>query len=1213
MSATSPIGQPSPPQSPRDKSISTDGKTPVNGAKSVPPSEMQTKPVKALKSYSVSTPEIMAQVDTQENKKILEFIEKINTDPKGEIKEKNKNGFPQIANELIDLGYYLRDEVKGAIDPKTKAALNNLVSKLLKEQHFLTGGEKGKLWAVHVDAVWLAHEMEKKGILDENTKKTILEISQARIDQTENKLLRGNFNAIQNLWKFGEIMVPEKQRIQFAKIAAENEKLRDQLQRLEQELSQLLGEYKDVGRDNEELTSRFKDQLQKKEELNQALTKEKQDYQQAAKDLEQKNRELEKQIQKLTDGFDNLHKEYQGKYNAYLKEQNNLTSNLQQKEQELSTFKTQVDSLNSQIQSVKDREDSVTKAIQQQQDTISELTNTNNELRTQNQNTQKFLGQAKKTSEKQKNTIDTLEKQTKALQEQLEEAQTEKEKLTENLKSSNQELSNQQKGNESQKEQNQKLQSQINNLKNIYEQTEKTLKQQNESLEQNSKNLSTQNNELQQQINQSKEHQKILTQNKKEIEDSNKQLINEKAQLQQKLNQLEQQKRQLQTKTEESEQKNKQQGQELIELQKKNKEISSTSQAKDKRIRELEAQLSNAIEGNRLKEIREKIQDIKSQKKQYLEKINQTISNWEKLIQENNALRKQLNNLPQNTNLLQNLEDLKRILVDIQNLQISDMETDFSKLNLLSENLKGLNNQAVKINGNYQKFSEENYNLQKDLQKEIDIKSLQSFNQEQDLLKGNISQLKQFIKDAQIALKLNKDLSPQNKENQTTLEALIKKIEIRIIQVEASIKSIAQRQDDIKLQLIGLNNIKQFNKEAEEFLTQGKVLKDGIEQMNKNYEEEFKNLKEEYQNIARDVLANLSVLNKLLNNSEDNIKEKLMSINNTYWNRAQAIMDRYTKYEENNGMSITVSNQKELVANCKSDLVALQNLIQEVDTNIRKIEAERIRQDQTKVMENEGLKQNIQREFNSIEQLIIQSKENIDKLLIQRNSLIQSGKIEVKEDFQNKYKDILIRETEIKHNFNKLIQEGNLQEINDLNLLKNLQIIQKELFELNLKIEGEVNEPIERDKEKIGDFREILITLSKTDQYLEDTVGKVLTEQTRKQMRDKYAKNMDIDSHKENLLWYVNNSDGLDTDLFKIKNIVANSTKQTAEADIEMIENISNQAIKIVNQLKYFNLKTSAERAALAKRIKDRSSESQNSINEKAGISLFKKTRKTPK
>lgn len=140
---------------------------------------------------------------------ISKFIEKINADIKGV--DKDEDGFPEIANTIIDLGKYIKGKQITNISSFDIKNLNALVIKLLNANHFAFSENEGrkKLWAVHVDIIWLSHEMKKKNIfevalLEENTQDVILEKGKQSIAQEAqtplHPLLKHNFNAVMILW-----------------------------------------------------------------------------------------------------------------------------------------------------------------------------------------------------------------------------------------------------------------------------------------------------------------------------------------------------------------------------------------------------------------------------------------------------------------------------------------------------------------------------------------------------------------------------------------------------------------------------------------------------------------------------------------------------------------------------------------------------------------------------------------------------------------------------------------------------------------------------------------------------------------------------------------------------------------------------------------------------------------------------------------------------
>lgn len=218
--------------------------------------------------------------------KISKYIKEIEADIKG-IK-KDSLEFPEIANILITLGKYIRRKELEKIPSCEIDALNKLVLELLNNPDFNLSEEQEKkhLWAVHVDTVWLAHEMKKKNIfgndfLHPKTQTSILEKGEDLIQKKTpmHNLLSHNFQAINILWN--------------TKIQTSNEVTKQALENLQIE-PRNLNTQKEIDADKINSSIEASNQLQQEiKSLKEAQLKEKEKKEKEINELVTKTKQLE--------------------------------------------------------------------------------------------------------------------------------------------------------------------------------------------------------------------------------------------------------------------------------------------------------------------------------------------------------------------------------------------------------------------------------------------------------------------------------------------------------------------------------------------------------------------------------------------------------------------------------------------------------------------------------------------------------------------------------------------------------------------------------------------------------------------------------------------------------------------------------------------------------------------------------------------------------
>ncbi len=222
---------------------------------------------------------------------IWKYINAINNDSKGEAKD--SLGYPEIANTIIKLGKYIRHNDVSGVDRIIITAMNKLVFNFLNDTHFISRGEKCKLWAVHVDIIWLAHEMRKKNLneiqlLEESTQQTIFQIRALRIEGPMHPLLSHNFNAIKTLWQtdvndsaarrsqenFGKEQFLAKRTKEFDKqLQVAKDKAKEELEAAQKRKKELEAEVKALNEKSEALSVEFKKLGKLYEEANKELQK----------------------------------------------------------------------------------------------------------------------------------------------------------------------------------------------------------------------------------------------------------------------------------------------------------------------------------------------------------------------------------------------------------------------------------------------------------------------------------------------------------------------------------------------------------------------------------------------------------------------------------------------------------------------------------------------------------------------------------------------------------------------------------------------------------------------------------------------------------------------------------------------------------------------------------------------------------------------------
>ncbi len=307
---------------------------------------------------STSQPALIEQAEVtgfttpEMNSKVLEHIDFINTNCKSSIKD--ERGFPLVADRIIELGDDIRDKVKGQLPPETVRKLNKLVFDLIDDRYFAEEVPGEKRWAVHVDAIWLAHQMREKEIyslqtdtltanwLTMDTEEAVKQIAAGRRDPTIKDKLQHNFNAILVLWQ------PRISMKEFTSLREQNQQLLSQSEAQRQRMEE--------NRRTNELEI-----LRLKEAYSAELAE-------RERHLEEKNNLQQQQyrdLQELLDKKEAESKQVKGELAAQRDEVHNLTQRNSQLQKEIENQKTESEKATLALK--KDVENLKTQTLQLQQ------------------------------------------------------------------------------------------------------------------------------------------------------------------------------------------------------------------------------------------------------------------------------------------------------------------------------------------------------------------------------------------------------------------------------------------------------------------------------------------------------------------------------------------------------------------------------------------------------------------------------------------------------------------------------------------------------------------------------------------------------------------------------------------------------------------------------------------------------------------------------
>lgn len=1078
-----------PPLPPRQKSLN------------IPQTNLETREV-----------EVPGPANPQTNQHVKDLIGTIYDQGASNIKD--RDGFPEMANTIILLGNFLKNKSLGQLDPEVLMALNKLVYGLLQNEAYTQGGERGKLWAVHVDAIWLAHEMRKKDMLYQTdtwltiqTERDILHIASTRQDATTNTLLRNNYDSIRKLWQPRIFIIPESARIQFNAISDENHSLQESVRQQEEQLRQLQQQNeiqkKQISSQEQMYRQDFASFRENIDQQNNARTQEQiaelnQNFGNEKRGLENQVNTLSQQIQNLKQSLEKqkaIDKENLDKVSHEKEELNNENQLLNQ---QLEKFKNDQIALNQQQN--EEFKKVTAELIQQQNETNQKNNLENQKLQKELQNQNNQLVEQLKTQESEQSirNIDLQNKLTQ-LQEQNEKLQTEfKEKQEKSAQLQDKKFTEIENKNEELINANQKLQEEVETLKQNQGQAQTT----NQELQHNIRAKTSENVQLQQQLkdqaikqqettesfNQKLEAQKAnYEKGNKNLQEQLGRIQNQNAQLQKQLSEVEkkfkEEEQKFETNAESSKQKFEQQSQENENLKKQNQQLSQesdtqTSAIKDqqKEIEQLKEnfariekekqeilQKSQQVESTQSELIQQKEGKIKDYKTQAIALINKTISEWQTTLNSNASL-KEKPNLKNPDLLSQKIVLLNTYLNEIENIQIPKgnlikIENTLKEVEALGSKIKSQIKDGNKINEQLNII----YKQQSEIQKQLVA-------------------MHEFIIDAEEKLKLNKQLISKSNNDQKILKNSID-------QAKAWINKL----DNLKQEALDIDSyFKKFgeiNKEATGILDSGNSSKAKIVSSNENISNLIKRRKDEFSSIQKNIEQILSNLARINQNNE-----LQQMIDKSYWDRAQKISELFQNQNETINKIQTYEEHGTLLnilEQAQQNLNNVKSLEQEINEKIA--ENQKSQQEKTKSVEqasrHELAIEEIKTKFTETQKLITLK---LQDLSIKANDPIVQKIIPPGADYWNEAKainDIFIQQA---NNFQ------NLQTLQDFDIL--LQEAQKNLSNLE-KLTSNIDQAIAQAKQsaavqldldkQIKDFNDTHKILVKP---LQESIQKLLVE-----------------------------------------------------------------------------------------------------------------------
>lgn len=268
--------------------------------------------------------------------------------------EKNySGGYPQLANDIIELGNFLNSEDIRNLAPKLIDEMNELVVSLVNYETANFIGDQDKLLAIRTNALWLADQMRHKYIFKDNFKTELLgqeqenQILNIKPIQTKGPigdLLLNNFTSIATLWQIPRMVTARdniilNKKLVHTKTQVENLKIALKSQSEQQEIkkNELLKHFQ------KEQSALKKKLLIDKEKTQSENIHNKEKSEKLFSKLEQENKSLKEQLNQAINEAEktslNLVKA-QNQYNQFNKELN-------------LTFKHQISELENQLSETK--------------------------------------------------------------------------------------------------------------------------------------------------------------------------------------------------------------------------------------------------------------------------------------------------------------------------------------------------------------------------------------------------------------------------------------------------------------------------------------------------------------------------------------------------------------------------------------------------------------------------------------------------------------------------------------------------------------------------------------------------------------------------------------------------------------------------------------------------------------------------------------------
>jgi FkbM family methyltransferase len=312
--------------------------------------------------------------------------------------------------------------------------------------------------------------------------------------------------------------------------------------------------------------------------------------------------------------------------------------------------------------------------------------------------------------EQKQKVIEQKNNELKEKNQELDQKQKVIEKKNSELKEKNQELDQKQKvieqKNNELKEKNQELEQK----QKVIEQKNNELKEKNQELEQKQKVIEQKNNELKEKNQELEQKQKVIEQKNNELKEKNQELEQKQKVIEQKNNELKEKNQELDQKQKVIEKKNselKEKNQELEQKQKvieqKNNELKEKNQELDQKQKVIEQKNNELKEKNQELEQKQKVIE---QKNNELKEKNQELEQKQKVIeQKNNELKEKNQELEQKQKVIeQKNNELKEKNQELDQKQkvINKLELIYEKQNYkyscLMDSLQNISTVSVKTN-----------------------------------------------------------------------------------------------------------------------------------------------------------------------------------------------------------------------------------------------------------------------------------------------------------------------------------------------------------------------------------------------------------------------------------------------------------------------------------------------------------------------------------